>query len=192
MSSSLALDGLYRAGARTSPVPPGRRPPGGLEDARRGRADGGRRLRDEYVFPLVSSRRMGRVSTVSTMHGRFRPCERARVDHDCRAQPQRRAHVADPALAAELQHEPLAGSRRPQRDDLEVRLADRGRVVGPRPANSTTLQSGRPDLNRGPLRPERSALPGCATPRCEVIISRRPGNRPVVANGKAGDERLQG
>jgi hypothetical protein len=25
--------------------------------------------------------------------------------------------------------------------------------------------SGRPDLNRGPLRPERSALPSCATPR---------------------------
>ncbi len=28
------------------------------------------------------------------------------------------------------------------------------------------LQSGRPDLNRGPHRPERCALPGCATPRC--------------------------
>jgi hypothetical protein len=26
-------------------------------------------------------------------------------------------------------------------------------------------QSGRPDLNRGPHRPERCALPGCATPR---------------------------
>ena len=25
--------------------------------------------------------------------------------------------------------------------------------------------SGRPDLNRGPHRPERCALPGCATPR---------------------------
>jgi hypothetical protein len=28
------------------------------------------------------------------------------------------------------------------------------------------LLSGRPDLNRGPHRPERCALPGCATPRC--------------------------
>src|SRR5262249_33487609 len=27
------------------------------------------------------------------------------------------------------------------------------------------LESGRPDLNRGPHRPERCALPGCATPR---------------------------
>jgi hypothetical protein len=29
----------------------------------------------------------------------------------------------------------------------------------------TGLLSGRPDLNRGPHRPERCALPGCATPR---------------------------
>src|SRR4051794_23388921 len=28
-----------------------------------------------------------------------------------------------------------------------------------------TAKSGRPDLNRGPHRPERCALPGCATPR---------------------------
>src|SRR5947207_11315896 len=32
-------------------------------------------------------------------------------------------------------------------------------------------QSGCPDLNWGPLRPERSALPGCATPRAGVQIS---------------------
>lgn len=31
--------------------------------------------------------------------------------------------------------------------------------------NPTASQSGRPDLNRGPHRPERCALPGCATPR---------------------------
>src|SRR5204862_8346859 len=29
------------------------------------------------------------------------------------------------------------------------------------------LTSGRPDLNRGPHRPERCALPGCATPRLD-------------------------
>src|ERR1700729_3806763 len=29
--------------------------------------------------------------------------------------------------------------------------------------------SGRPDLNRGPHRPERCALPGCATPRIEPV-----------------------
>ncbi len=32
-------------------------------------------------------------------------------------------------------------------------------------AASCVLQSGRPDSNRGPRRPERRALPGCATPR---------------------------
>ena len=34
----------------------------------------------------------------------------------------------------------------------------------PRPAAGLS-KSGRPDLNRGPHRPERCALPGCATPR---------------------------
>src|SRR6185312_13687526 len=33
------------------------------------------------------------------------------------------------------------------------------------------IQSGRPDLNRGPHRPERCALPGCATPREERIVA---------------------
>src|SRR5215208_4117503 len=32
-------------------------------------------------------------------------------------------------------------------------------------ANRASRASGCPDLNWGPLRPERSALPGCATPR---------------------------
>src|SRR5438309_4834361 len=36
---------------------------------------------------------------------------------------------------------------------------------------SPMLKSGCPDLNWGPLRPERSALPGCATPRAGVQIS---------------------
>ena len=31
--------------------------------------------------------------------------------------------------------------------------------------------SGRPDLNRGPHRPERCALPGCATPRLTAAVS---------------------
>ena len=33
-------------------------------------------------------------------------------------------------------------------------------------------QSGRPDLNRGPHRPERCALPGCATPRMGPVFHR--------------------
>src|SRR5207247_6308702 len=40
------------------------------------------------------------------------------------------------------------------------RRGPRGGTMG-----SPTTQSGCPDLNWGPLRPERSALPGCATPR---------------------------
>ena len=45
--------------------------------------------------------------------------------------------------------------------------------------------SGRPDLNRGPLRPERSALPGCATPRYPP--SHWPGSnrRPLPYQGSA-------
>ncbi len=35
--------------------------------------------------------------------------------------------------------------------------------------------SGRPDLNRGPHRPERCALPGCATPRMGPSIPQAPG-----------------
>src|SRR5436853_3318027 len=34
-----------------------------------------------------------------------------------------------------------------------------------RAPQSEALRSGCPDSNWGPLRPERSALPGCATPR---------------------------
>ncbi len=34
-------------------------------------------------------------------------------------------------------------------------------------SQAVSRQSGRPDLNRGPHRPERCALPGCATPREE-------------------------
>src|SRR5205823_8569766 len=41
-------------------------------------------------------------------------------------------------------------------------------------------QSGRPDLNRGPHRPERCALPGCATPRRAPSIDPR-GQRPSPA-----------
>src|SRR5262249_6486385 len=36
-------------------------------------------------------------------------------------------------------------------------------------------KSGCPDLNWGPLRPERSALPGCATPRLARRLSHRVG-----------------
>src|SRR5256885_10982125 len=42
--------------------------------------------------------------------------------------------------------------------------------------------SGCPDLNWGPLRPERSALPGCATPRERQDYPTVP---PVVLNGSA-------
>src|SRR3954468_24099686 len=59
-------------------------------------------------------------------------------------------------------------------------------VLAPRPARgvgarrrsaaarnaATHLTSGRPDLNRGPHRPERCALPGCATPRRRRLSQR--------------------
>src|SRR6185503_19084184 len=48
-------------------------------------------------------------------------------------------------------------------------LADRGRGNRGSPAP----RSGCPDLNWGPLRPERSALPGCATPRATRSVAPR-------------------
>src|ERR1700747_3089460 len=41
------------------------------------------------------------------------------------------------------------------------------------PAFAGFFESGRPDLNRGPHRPERCALPGCATPRRGASIPHR-------------------
>ena len=43
-------------------------------------------------------------------------------------------------------------------------------------------QSGRPDLNRGPRRPERRAIPGCATPR-RIPVS----HRQALFRGRVGD-----
>ena len=51
-------------------------------------------------------------------------------------------------------------------DDLALRVALRSHA-------DISIQSGRPDLNRGPHRPERCALPGCATPRESAIIPDR-------------------
>ncbi len=56
-------------------------------------------------------------------------------------------------------------------DDPHLRFRAGGARVGlaaarsPRSGRGVVQQSGCPDLNWGPLRPERSALPGCATPR---------------------------
>src|SRR5438067_4857204 len=49
---------------------------------------------------------------------------------------------------------------------------------------SPVLKSGCPDLNWGPLRPERSALPGCATPRAQT------GYRSDSASERAGVDDL--
>ncbi len=49
------------------------------------------------------------------------------------------------------------------------------------PVMTGTARSGCPDLNWGPLRPERSALPSCATPRNEVPVSHRIGREPASA-----------
>ena len=46
-------------------------------------------------------------------------------------------------------------------------------------------QSGRPDLNRGPHRPERCALPGCATPRCRRQYHTRRQPRPAIVRADA-------
>jgi integrase len=48
---------------------------------------------------------------------------------------------------------------------------DEQRLNDEKPRVSRAFRSsGRPDLNRGPHRPERCALPGCATPRCLLSI----------------------
>jgi hypothetical protein len=78
---------------------------------------------------------------------------------------------------------PTGGEREHCSCVLEPRLPEAGRIVGARSlprsprvgeriamSNAETrceFWSGRPDLNRGPLAPKASALPGCATPRRE-------------------------
>jgi hypothetical protein len=60
-----------------------------------------------------------------------------------------------------------------------------------------SLKSGRPDLNRGPHRPERCALPGCATPRMRPVFHRvgegirPPCGAPPIAGGALRPLRLQ-
>src|SRR5688500_4349721 len=46
-------------------------------------------------------------------------------------------------------------------------------------------RSGCPDLNWGPLRPERSALPGCATPRRGASMA-QPRGRAARRSGRDG------
>src|SRR3954447_11574577 len=53
-------------------------------------------------------------------------------------------------------------------------------------------QSGRPDSNRGPRRPERRALPGCATPRSSISLAGSSGHGLEVAHRQARDEGLEG
>ncbi len=75
-------------------------------------------------------------------------------------------------------HRPLGHrDRAPHRPPRRRRSAPRRRRERhPRPQRrdgSPGGSSGRPDLNRGPRRPERRALPGCATPREASQSSRR-------------------
>src|SRR4051794_10104142 len=80
--------------------------------------------------------------------------------------------------------------RRPDLDPTSARLARRAeedsaphgllRSNAARRAE-TEAKSGRPDLNRGPHRPERCALPGCATPRGTPVS-----HRPRGGSGRQG------
>src|SRR5436305_11118103 len=55
-----------------------------------------------------------------------------------------------------------------------------------------SLVSGRRDSNSGPHRPERCALPGCATPRDSAGLSHRCVRRPAgITPGAVGVERHQ-
>src|SRR3954470_18353170 len=63
----------------------------------------------------------------------------------------------------------IEGSSAPLRPP-ELRSPDDRMDPGADHASSPQPLSGRPDLNRGPHRPERCALPGCATPREAAII----------------------
>ena len=68
---------------------------------------------------------------------------------------------------------PAPPRRRCCRHPPGARLLPRLLLEGTRSRSGRgNVQSGRPDLNRGPHRPERCALPGCATPRCARDSSR--------------------
>src|SRR5438105_6221298 len=74
------------------------------------------------------------------------------------------------------QMQDLTASSRCRNAAARGRRRRRTRGQGPRVLKSAptsgALSSGCPDLNWGPLRPERSALPGCATPRAVANGSR--------------------
>ena len=105
------------------------------------------------------------------------------------------AHRCPGAGSADASGAPSGGSPVSRSPDRPARAAGRephGLQVAPE------SQSGRPDSNRGPRRPERRALPGCATPRGRsMTVAREPvaqarADGLVVADGQPGDEGLEG
>ena len=103
------------------------------------------------------------------------------------------------AIAASLADESGRRNRRIGCRDVRARRAlatvasaverperDRERRLG---TGGPSLSSGRPDLNRGPHRPERCALPGCATPREERIVAEGGGRAVLAGASEAADAR---
>ena len=80
-------------------------------------------------------------------HGRTSPCRGASARSCCRSS------------AARAPRSPRAS----EASDLDAEGPARAG-----PSRFSAARSGCPDLNWGPLRPERSALPGCATPRART------------------------
>ena len=132
---------------RRSALPTGR-PSAALYAARRGRGAGGGNA--------VSRRRPDR-GTDERIHQRQRSYRASGI----LARPE--SALADSGLCAtsfpRIEHRNARGREADAfRDFRETGIRTRG-------FRSLRNQSGCPDSNWGPLRPERSALPGCATPR---------------------------
>src|SRR5262249_47313363 len=72
------------------------------------------------------------------------------------------------------------------------RKRPRSRLERKRAPRGEALRSGCPDLNWGPLRPERSALPGCATPREGTQSSRFRNKRVTLFRLRCRDRQQEG
>jgi hypothetical protein len=126
--------------------------------------------------------------SMANRSGRFGPIRHRAARHPT-VRSSRRRWSARPVLShARRAHICQAGSPRRTRQPpgrRKSRSASASRTCGVATARSlpTTIgaratknpafagffESGRPDLNRGPHRPERCALPGCATPRIRPV-----------------------
>ncbi len=128
-----------------------------------------------------------RLASPANCRGFARGADRSR-DRLTSRREKRRTAAGNHQLARTSRYEKVDGipTPRPHTYDPWPRSALAHRRT--KPLQTATNKSGRPDLNRGPHRPERCALPGCATPRMAPVSHSATNRRTVTEHlpGPAG------